>query len=256
MMPDLLISIIYNVNFDSNTTYESNNKVHAWIISLHRETSCRHRPKQYSIFWFHIWNSPNRVRNHEGLTGVLNFKLLIHVDVLIQREGSHFANNKQKKIPWVIFSCFLNFTTISKGFCAFSTNVLFHNVVSFRSIFNKQVTHISVKPEPETTLYWSKIFINTIGDFYANWNKKLLSFQVSCFGFFGRLCVWICYHNLIVTMFKYSLVKYCILKRNIWCPGAKCYAFIMIDSCKFPLNTPLTDRNAEIAVGLQRGLLG
>jgi len=31
MKPDLLISIIYNVNFDNNTTFESNNKVHAWI---------------------------------------------------------------------------------------------------------------------------------------------------------------------------------------------------------------------------------
>lgn len=136
--------------------------------SLHGETFWRHRQKQYHIFWFHTGKSLNNVRNQWVLNSRLSLKLLAHVHVLIQREGSRYANTKQKStVSYIqLFSEFHDY--VSEGLGAFSTNVLFHNVVSFRSISNAHVTHISVKPE-----LWSKWFINTTSNFFK-------TFQVFC----------------------------------------------------------------------------
>lgn len=67
-MSDLLISIIYNVNFDNNTTFISYNKVHAWIkVCIVKPLADRHRQKTISQFlvshWKELQSPPEPVRS-------------------------------------------------------------------------------------------------------------------------------------------------------------------------------------------------
>lgn len=69
-MSDLLISIIYNVNLDNNTTFESNNKVHAWIkVCIVKPLADRHRQRTISQFlvshWKELQSPPEPVRSKQ-----------------------------------------------------------------------------------------------------------------------------------------------------------------------------------------------
>lgn len=87
--------------------------------------------------------SLNNVRNQWVLNSILSLKLLVHVHGLIQRGGSRYANTKQKSTVSYIQLFSESHDYVSEDLLrAF---VLFHNVVSFRSISNAHVMHISVK---------------------------------------------------------------------------------------------------------------
>ena len=81
------------------------------------------RPKQYTEF--EVFGSCSRANSTRG-------------------KPLRKYETKKRKLYTI---CFQNFTTVSERFGTFSTNVLFPNFVSSCSIFNMNVTHISVEPE-------------------------------------------------------------------------------------------------------------